>query len=237
MISMYDPEYNDMLADMMAMFPEELINALNFNLIGTDLTAFLGSYIYGFLIFLFPMIFVIIVNNRLIAKHVSNGSMVYLLSVPTSRKKVVVTQAIFSIAAIFTLLMATTVFTIVISAIMAPGELKIGQFLFLNGYTLTFYFCISGITFFASTVFNDTSRSLALGAGLPVAFFVLNMLANAAEGTAWAKNLTLFTLYDLDKFFAGNAGYVIISSLVFVVLGFLLYGTGSYLFIKKDLSI
>src|SRR5690554_1766483 len=177
MISMYDPNNMQALEEMMEMFPKEMINALGFNIVGNDLTGFLAGYIYGMLIFLFPMIFVFTINNRLIVKHVDTGSMAYLLSTPNSRQKIAVTQGLFSVISITILIIFVMVLSIVFASIINPGEMNIGQFIILNLYTIAFYVVISGISFIASCLFNDTSNSLALGSGVPVAFFVLQMLS------------------------------------------------------------
>ena len=79
-ISMFDPKSVKALNEMLEILPESLIKALGFDVMSTELTTFIANYIYGFLILVFPVIFTIIINNRLIAKHVDNGSMSYLLT-------------------------------------------------------------------------------------------------------------------------------------------------------------
>lgn len=53
----------------------------------STLIEFLSSYLYGFIYLVFPLIFKIIIANKLVVRYVDQGSMAYLLSTPMSRKK------------------------------------------------------------------------------------------------------------------------------------------------------
>jgi len=105
-ISMFDPESIEGIESMLEVMPQELIAAMGFAEIGTTLTTFIASFFYTFLAIMFPIIFCITVANRLVAKLVDTGSMSYLLSSPNSRKKIVITQALFFLLSIFLLFRA-----------------------------------------------------------------------------------------------------------------------------------
>jgi len=237
MMSMYDPENAEAIEEMMKMFPEEMLSMMGFIIIGPGLANFIASYIYGFLIFMFPLIYTSIVNNRLIAKHVDSGAMAYILSTPNSRKKIATTQALFSILSISLLIIVVTIISIIMSFLIHPGELNVGKFILLNIYTIVFYIAISGISFFASAIFNETSRSLAIGTGIPIGFFVIQLLGNASSGTSWAKNFTLFSLYSPDKLMSGQVLFVMISSIILLIIGIGLYIGAIYQFNKRDLPL
>ncbi|MTI95722.1 MAG: hypothetical protein FH749_09610 [Firmicutes bacterium] len=87
MVSMFDPEGLEAWDDMLAMMPEGFLKAVGWEMIGTTLLAVLGTTMYGFLIYLFPMVISVVVNHRLMASHIDKGSMTFLLSTPNSRKK------------------------------------------------------------------------------------------------------------------------------------------------------
>ena len=99
-ITMYDPATQDSLNEVLEMLPQGLLAAMGFSNIGADLIDFIGSYYYGFLILLLPMIYTIVVCNRCVASHVDKGSMAYLLSTPNTRSKIARTQALFIIVSI-----------------------------------------------------------------------------------------------------------------------------------------
>ncbi|MCG8484270.1 MAG: ABC transporter permease subunit, partial [Clostridia bacterium] len=92
-ITMFDPDNIEKMNAMLDMVPEGMLKAMGFENLGTDLTEYLSNYLYGFIFIMFPMIYCIIVSNKLIAKHVDSGSMAYLLTTPNSRVKIAVTQA------------------------------------------------------------------------------------------------------------------------------------------------
>lgn len=203
-ISMFDPETMEGLIAMVEALPRELVAAMNFDLIGTTLTHFLASYYYGFLIIMFPMIYCIIVANRLVAKHVDSGSMAYLLSTPNSRVTIIVTQALYMLGSVTDLFILITASGLLLSHIMFPGQLDVGGFLLLNLVSLLLFYALSGICFLCSSVFDDTKYSLAFGAGIPLFFFFVNMLANVSNQYSWLAYLSLFSLLNPADLLAGT---------------------------------
>ena len=195
-ISMFDPENVEGIMAMIETMPQELVAAMGLTEMGTTLTTFIASYYYAFIALMFPMIYCVIVANRLIAKHVDKGSMAYLIATPNSRIKIASTQAIFLLFSITLLFILVSLSGILISQALFPGQLEIGAFLLLNFITMVIFYAISGISFFFSCLFNETKYSLAFGAGVPIAFFVLNMLSNVNEQYTWIGNLSLFSLIE-----------------------------------------
>lgn len=234
-IMMYDPTVHDSLNDILQILPQGLIAAMGFNMIGLTLLDFIASYFYGFLILLLPMIYTITVCNRCIASHVDKGSMAYILSTPNKRRKIAITQAIFIIVSTSLMIAFVTLVGIVLSNIMFPGELDVSAFLLLNLGTLLLYYAVTGIGFFASCLFNDTKNSLMIGAGLPVAFLVIQMISDIGEKTRFLKYFTLFTLFDPEKIIHG--GSYIPNFITLLTISLVMYGLGIYVFDKKDLPL
>ena len=98
-ILMFDPEKTEALNEVLDMFPESMIKAMGFDEFGTTLLTFISSYMYGFLIFLFPMVLSIVINHRIIV-HMLTRQHGLLLSTPNSRVKIALTQAISGLASI-----------------------------------------------------------------------------------------------------------------------------------------
>lgn len=234
-ITMYDPATQDSLDEMLKMLPQEMIAAMGFSDAGNTLLSFVASYFYGFLILLLPMIYTIIVANRSVASHVDKGSMAYLLSTPNTRSKIARTQALYLLVSITLLITIVTVVGIAVCQIMFPGDLDIKGFLLLNCGALLLYYALTGIGFFASSFFNDTKNSLAIGAGLPVAFLVLQMISNVGEATDFVKYFTLFTLFDPAKIITGE-GFQI-SFLALAAIAVAMYSAAIYIFKKRDLPL
>lgn len=234
-VSMYDPKTQESLNEMLKMMPQQLISAMGFTSPVSDLISFIATYFYGFLILLLPMIYTIIVANRTVASHVDRGSMAYLLSTPNNRIKIAATQAIYLLTTITLLIGIITLAGIFMCQLMFPGDLDMNKFLLLNCGALLLYYALTGIGFFASCMFNDTKNSLGIGAGLPVAFLLLQMISDIGEKTEFLKYLTLYTLFDPNKIITGE-GFAL-SFLILGVISVLSYAAGLIVFGKRDLPL
>ena len=113
-LTMYDPESMKALDEVLEMLPEAMVKALGFADFGSTLYSYLASYLYGFLVFLFPIILSIIINHRLVAVLTDKGSMAYLLATPNSRTKIIITQMLFSLVSISVMFILYTLISIVL---------------------------------------------------------------------------------------------------------------------------
>ncbi len=235
-IAMYDPDNIGAMSDMLELLPPELVNAMGYGAVVTDLTSFIASYYFGFIIVMFPLIYCIILGNKLVARHVDRGSMTHLLSTPHSRAKIAATQAIFMVGGISLLLISIGALGLLIGEAMFPGEMDLILYLSLNLNLLLMMLAIGAICYFCSCLFNDTKYSLSFGGGIPTAFFVINMLANAGAQYNWLQYFTLFSFYDPVKIISGDHS-VLINSLVLglLAIGFMIGGIS--VFHRKDLPL
>jgi len=184
---------------------------------------------------MFPMIFYIILGNKLIAGYVDRGSMAYLLATPNKRVKIALTQALCMWVSIGILITYVTVAIIVISALMHPGSLDIGKLVLMNVVVYFLHIAISGICFFASCISDDTKRSFTIGAGIPIVFFLIKMLANMGGKVENMKYFTIFTLFNTADIIGGKN--VVLPIIILVTIAIVLYGIGIYIFSKRDLSV
>jgi len=235
LVSMFNPDSVDKLKDMLDMLPAELMNAMGMNF-GSTLLTFLSGTLYSILLYLFPMILSIIINHRLIAVHVDKGSMSYLLSTSNSRIRIAATQAIFSLISITAVFFWITILTLITSSVMFPGLMDTKHFILLNLYALLMYYTVNGICFLASCLANESKYSLGLGAGLPITFVLLQMLGDTGEKLNWVGKLSLFSLFDPERLFAGDS-FAYVGMGIFVGLAAVLYAVGILLFNKRDLPI
>ena len=234
-MTMYEPEMMALL-DSYAQAMPELMAAVGMTAGATDLLGFMISYLYGFILLVFPMVFSILRGNALVARYVDQGSMVYLTAAPVGRGTIALTQAGVLISGNLLLLGYTTALELGVARGSFPGELPVGELLAVNAGLLCLHLFIGGICFFFSCLFSDTRYSLALGAGIPALMYVLQMLANAGEAAEKVRYFTFFTLYDPTGLAAGEAGAVA-GSLVLLLGAAALYAGGVTAFCKKDLHI
>ena len=108
---MYDPNDMEALTSLIKLFPEELMKAMGFSNIVTDLTGYLASWLYGLLM----------LGNRLVAKMVDNSSFSYLLSTPNSRIIIIVTQGVYALTSAAVLFAALFGIGVLICVVMFPN--------------------------------------------------------------------------------------------------------------------
>lgn len=234
-ITMYDPETMSLLDEFAKTMPE-IMNAVGMASGASSLLGFMSSYLYGMLLLVFPMVFLIIRGNSLIAKYVDRGSMVSLLSAPVKRYTIPFTQMKVLSTCLILLIAYITILQIAVSEISFPGQLEIGKLLLLNLGLLCVQLFIGGICFFASCLFSDTKHSIALGAGLPTLMYVIQMIANMGGDLENAKYFTFFTLFNPDGLMTGDTS-AIVRIIVLFIGSIILFGAGIAVFSKKDLHI
>ena len=182
------------------------------------------------------LVFSILAANRLVARWVDTGSMAYLLASPNTRARVARTQALVLIAGGTLLTAYCTALAVGCAAAMFPGELDVPAYLVVNAGLLCLHLALGGFCFFASCLFNESRLSVALGAGVPVLFFLIRMLANMGGRLEKLKYATVFTLFDPTGLFRGDsAAYAGAAVLLALGLGF--YALGTAVFSRRDLPL
>ncbi|MDW7660941.1 MAG: ABC transporter permease subunit [Bacillota bacterium] len=236
MIYMFDPETSNAIAEMMEMLPKGFAVAFGFDDIAITLTSHIGSYLYGFIFIVFPMIFTVIAANSMVAKHVDRGSMAYLLATPNSRKTIIWTQAISLITMLTGLFVIQTILGILMSEMMFSGLLEVGPYIKINLITLLVFGVVSGIGFLGSCIFNESSRSLSMGISFPVAFLLLKMLSGASSDLSFLKYFTPYTLIDINKIM-NTGNYTLWTSVALIIASFLIYFSAVTIFDKRSLNL
>jgi ABC-2 type transport system permease protein len=235
MISMFDPKDMEELTSMLDMFPEDFIKAFGFSEAITDLTSYLASWLYGMLMVTFPMVYCIILGNKLVAKTVDNGSMAYLLSTPNSRVRIVITQGVYALLSVAVL--SAALFGIGTAACEAafPGLLDIGAYLKLNITTMLVNMAVMMVTFFFSCLFNDTKYSLGFGAGIPILFLLMNMLGDASKDAEVLKDISIYGWYDPVELVQGAETVGL--NLIYIGIAAVLFIAGVLIFRRKRLPL
>ncbi|KAF1305698.1 ABC transporter permease subunit [Enterococcus saccharolyticus] len=200
-----------------------------------SLVAFMANSFYALMAIIFPMVYSIMVGNRLIAEKIDKGNMTGFLSTPTTRLQLTITSAIYFILSLIVMWSIVSIVGIVAAEQFQPDALDIEMFLKLNVGALLYHLVISGICFCASCIFNNSKNSLTFGAGIPLFFFVISMFLKLSDDLDFLKYVTLNTLFDTQRILSGD-GYVT----EFVIMGILalvLYTLGISWFNKKDLPL
>lgn len=187
---------------------------------------------------LIPLIYITSTANKLIAQKIDNGSLAYIMSNPIKRNKVSMTQAIFLIGSIVLMYIMITL-TGLVTMLFLGEVIALNTFFLLNLGSMLLMFSISGIAFVASCFFNTSRHSLAIGAGIPVAFLLLKMLSDFStfsENMAIFKYLTLNTLFNVNDIISGSSHMIWQFSILFSV-ALISYIASIMIFKRKDLPL
>lgn len=216
-----------------------------------DTSAMLNQMYFTIMCLLPIILFIIFAGNELFVDQVDKGSMAYVLSTPTKRSAVVITQLIYMIVTplimvgcgLIVRLLATRAFT---------GEVDVVKYLALYGGIYLLAEAMASICYMASCVFNLSKNAMALGGGLNVWFFLCTLLGMfgsdtmvsmgiGAEMLGVFNNLTIVGLFDVEALGTVGSGavdYAFVPKLVaLVVIAVVCYAIGAVRFQKKDLPL
>ncbi len=235
MISIFDPEEMDKLLAMIDMFPQEILKAMGFSRMVTDLTGYLASWLYGLLMLGFPMVYCIILGNRLVARMVDNSSFAWLLSTPNSRARIIATQGVYALSSLALLFAALTAVGIMLGEASFPGMLDKKAFLSLNLTTMLVNMTVMMISYLFSCIFNETRNSLTFGAGIPIMLLLMNMLGGISDKVEVLKRFTIYGFYDPVRLVSGSKPWWL--DITYAVMIAVLFTAAVLIFRKKRLPI
>lgn len=234
-VAMYDPKLGESL-NLMAQSMPQLFAAFGMLEAGSTLIDFIVNYLYGFLFVVLPAVFILLLSNKLMARYIDRGSMAYLLATPNKRSKIAFTQAVFMVLSTLLLVIYVTVLCIIISHSLFPGDLDIPKFLIVNIGLFGLLFFLSGICFCASCVCSEAKLANGIGAGLVIAFVLIQMISQVGDKFENLKYATPLTLFNTDGILAGESKSIWMFIILYAV-GLIFYSTGIIVFQKRDLSL
>ncbi|BFH64061.1 ABC transporter permease subunit [Paenibacillus azoreducens] len=231
-------EQSASLNELIASMPEGIGRAFGLeNGFGT-VDSFISGEYYGLLFVLILSIFSIMTSTQLMARLVDQGSMAYLLSAPTTRVKVALTQAVVLLTGLLVITAVTTLAGYGGYAwfIGNLSDFDSKAFLQLNIGAFLLFFAVCGISFFISAVSNDEKRALGISGVIVFGFFSLNLLGKISDQLAWMKNISLFSLFNTAEIVKGTVHW---GPVVAILLGVGLAGfaAGVILFRKRSLLL
>ncbi len=230
LIAVFEPNTISVVTDMVKGTPLESM------LQNTTFLGMLAQTFYSLHGVILPLVFIIMTANSLVASQVDRGSMAYLLSTPTKRNVVVGTQAAYLITSIIVMFAIVTIVGVAtIQIFQGNTNVIISDYLLLNLGLLLLMFATSGISFLFSCVFNLSKNSLAFGAGIPLAFFLFQLMGQVSESLEGIKYISLNSLFDTDAILKGD-GYMV-QFVILALVGIVLYAIGIRIFQEKDLPL
>lgn len=224
------------LDELVQSMPEGVGRAFGLN--GFDSAeAFISGEYYGLILVLILAIVCVQLSTQLLAKLVDQGSMAYLLSTPTTRGKVVFTQASVLTTGLFLIIAVTTIAGFVGKAwFLGDYEFDTTKFIQMNVSAFLLFFAVGGISFLVSSLCNDEKKALGISGFITFGFFSLDLLGKLSEKIDWMRKITIFSLYKPGEIIKGNLDLVS-SSIVLASIGIVSFGLAVVLFRKRDLPL
>lgn len=232
---------SDQIPEKVAVALEELGNMDVYGLI-------IGSIFYRIAGLLLPMVFVIMTANSLLAGQVDSGSMAYVLSTPTKRRTVSVTQMTYLLFALFSMFALLTVVSVIAVWIVGGNAFAINfsEILLFNLGAFLTMFAIAGFCFMCSALFNRTKYSLSIGGGLTIFSLVCTILGLFGSSVVpsamrisqmnFFNYLSLITFFDTTDILTGSMDWLWKFGILLVV-GIVTIIIGVFRFDKKDLPL
>ncbi|WP_410772462.1 ABC transporter permease subunit [Fontibacillus sp. BL9] len=217
--------------------PEGIGRAFGLSGFGTA-EAFISGEYYGLILILLLSIVCVQLSTQLMAKLVDQGSMAYLLSTPTTRTKVALTQAVVLVTGLFLIMAVTTLAGFVGNAWFLGGdyEFNTSRFIEMNVAAFLLFFAVGGISFLVSSLSNDEKKALGISGFITFGFFSLDLVGKFSDKIEWMRSLSIFSLYKPAEIINGTVNLGL-SFTVLAGIGLVTFALGVYLFGKRDLPL
>ena len=195
---------------------------------------------------LLPLVYVVIVGNKLFASQIDRGSMAFILSTPIKRLRIAITQMFFLILSLITMFMFTAIVDVIL-ALIIENSLAIDMILLLNLGLLLFSLAMGSLTYMFSAIFNYSKYSLSFGGGLALIFFISKILGlfgsdlfmNMGVGIEpmnFFNKITMISFYNTESILDGSTDYII-QFIILIVISIVCFSTGTIWFTKKDIPV
>ncbi|MCD8118394.1 MAG: ABC transporter permease [Lachnospiraceae bacterium] len=221
------------------------------NMSEMDTSAMLNQMYFTIMSLLPILLFIIFAGNALVVDQVDKGSMAYILSTPTKRSAVVITQAIYLLVTPF-IMVGCAFITKLIACNIFMGEVEAAKYAALYGGLYLLTEAMAGICYLASCIFNLSKYAMALGGGLNIWFFLCSLLGMfgsedmvnmgmGVEELGMFNRVSLIGLFDINALGtvgSGDVDYAFVPKLIaLVVVAVVCYVVGAVRFQKKDLPL
>ncbi|QHX35701.1 ABC transporter permease [Spiroplasma sp. TIUS-1] len=187
-----------------------------------------------------PIIFIIIIGNRILAAEVEKGYLSYLLSSPLSRNKIVTSKLLAFISSVLVYSLLTTIVGVITLA--STNESGMINFWLVNSLGLgLLLLTAAGISFLFSAIFNKGALSLLVTStilGVSIIFGMFGMLfEETIPALANLKYISLNILFDTSFIDADKVGTWIGQYLAMIAGSIGLFFGAVIYFKNKDLPL
>ena len=211
-----------------------------------DSSVLISMIFYPVVGVLLPLVYTVIVGNKLFASQIDRGSLAFVLSTPIKRSKIAITQMSYFVLSIVLMFVFITGVDIILT-ITIDNSLELDKILLLNLGLSLFTLAMASITFMFSAIFNYSKHSLSLSGGFALVFFISKILGLfgsdlfmnmgiGIEPMGFFNNITMISLINTSSILDGTNDYII-QFVILVLISIICFTTGSIWFTKKDIPV
>ena len=182
-LTLYDPVQGLKDTTLLDSMPGSLVKGFGIDLQDNSLTGFIASYLFGICYLVIPLLYTLILANRLVAAPVQSGMMSYYLAAPEKRSSAIVAKAYLLCSSLFGLFLIVGLAEFFLCQILYPAELEIPQYLLLWVGAFCVHLCLGGIVFVISCICDEVKTSAMIGVGLTLLFCCF--VCSAGWGAGW----------------------------------------------------
>ncbi|MDO9629577.1 MAG: hypothetical protein Q7I99_06725 [Acholeplasmataceae bacterium] len=211
-----------------------------------DGNVLVSSIFYPVVAVLMPLVYTVIVGNKLFASQIDRGSMAFILSTSIKRSKIAITQMIFIVLSLVLMFFFTAIVDVIL-AIIIDNSLAVDEILLLNLGLLFFSIAMGSITYMFSAIFNYSKYSLSLGGGFALLFFISKILGLfgsdlfmnmgiGIEPMGFFNKITMISLFNTTAILDGSSNYIF-QFIILILVSIMCFTTGGIWFTKKDIPV
>ncbi len=236
LIFMYTPSMIDQMTEMMKSMGN-IGGMYGMDKMTGGYSGYIAQFYFAMIVPMFMLVYGIMTGNKIIAGRVDKGSMACLLASPNTRNAISISSAVFYFLSIVVIVGINTVIGLICTLAYKEADISIKHFLFLNVGVIIMIVGMASISFFFSCVFNESKRSIALGGGIPIVFFLFYMISDMGEKLEVFKKITLYSLFKATDIVNDNYTPVLIGLGILTAMSIILVTAGVRIFNKKDLPV
>ncbi len=195
---------------------------------------------------LLPLVYTVIVGNKLFANQIDRGSLAFVLSTPIKRSKIAITQMSYFVLSIAFMFIFITGVDVILT-VTIDNSLELEKILLLNLGLSLFTLAMASITFMFSAIFNYSKHSLSLSGGFALLFFISKILGLfgsdlfmnmgiGIEPMGFFNKITMISLINTTSILDGTSDFII-QFVILVLISIICFTTGSIWFTKKDIPV
>ena len=225
------------ISDLMKSLPPGLMKSLGIEGNMANLNDYLNINFFNSLFLYILMAYCIMTTIKLVTRPLDRTSLVYYLSSPVSKSKVLFTQFMVFFQGLL-LISLVTVLSGILGAKLLLGkhtfDVKVFSLINLNIFFI--FLLIGAICFFFATVANTESLAMSVSAGVVIGDYAIDITKKLSTELDWLRYVDIFELYQPEKITKGTFPLFSTSLLLLIVSGILCL-VSIWIFKNKDLNL